>query len=107
MAILIADKLPLDAVELFNDLGLPVRFQPDLSANSLCTGLSDVNVLVVRSTRVTADAIEAAIRGGVRRVHVISHDLPDSLLLEVFTNEGTGTLVVDDIQSLSAAEQSA
>jgi acetylglutamate kinase len=54
-----------------------------------------------------ADAIEAAIRGGVRRVHVISHDLPDSLLLEVFTNEGTGTLVVDDIKSLSAAEQGA
>lgn len=54
-----------------------------------------------------ADAIEAAIRGGVRRVHVISHDMPDSLLLEVFTNEGTGTLVVDDIESLSAAEQNA
>jgi len=52
-----------------------------------------------------ADAIEAAIQGGVRRVHVVSHDLPDSLLLEVFTNEGTGTLVVADIDSLSAAEQ--
>ncbi len=54
-----------------------------------------------------ADAIEAAVRGGVRRVHVVSHDLADSLLLEVFTNEGTGTLVVDDIQSLTPAEQSA
>ena len=46
-------------------------------------------------------------RSGVRRVHVISHDLADSLLLEVFTNEGTGTLVVDDIESLTPAEQSA
>jgi acetylglutamate kinase len=52
-----------------------------------------------------AAAIEQAIRGGVHRVHVISHDLPDSLLLEVFTNEGTGTLVVRSIDSLSPAEQ--
>jgi len=29
----------------------------------------------------------------------------DSLLLEIFTNEGTGTLVVNDISALSPAEQ--
>jgi acetylglutamate kinase len=50
-------------------------------------------------------AIEQALAGGVPRVHVISYSLPDSLLLEVFTNEGTGTLVVDDIKHLSPAEQ--
>jgi acetylglutamate kinase len=50
-------------------------------------------------------AIEKALAGGVRRVHVISYALPDSLLLEVFTNEGTGTMVVDDIEHLSPAEQ--
>lgn len=33
------------------------------------------------------------------------HNVPDSLLLEVFTNEGTGTLVVDDIAALTPAEQ--
>jgi acetylglutamate kinase len=52
-----------------------------------------------------AAAIETAIRGGVRRVHVISCDIPDTVLAEVFTNEGTGTLVVADINALSAAEQ--
>jgi len=52
-----------------------------------------------------AAAIDAAIDDGVERVHVISYRHPDSLLLEVFTNEGTGTLVVDDIAALSAAEQ--
>jgi len=51
-------------------------------------------------------AIENAIRGGVRRVHVITYKSPDSLLAEIFTNEGTGTLVVADLQHLSAAEQS-
>lgn len=52
-----------------------------------------------------AAAIEAALSGGVKRVHVVSYKLPDSLLLEVFTNEGTGTLVVDDIAALTPAEQ--
>jgi acetylglutamate kinase len=52
-----------------------------------------------------ASAIEAAIRGGVRRVHVISFDVRDSVLAEVFTNEGTGTLIVADIKALTPAEQ--
>jgi acetylglutamate kinase len=52
-----------------------------------------------------AAAIDAALANGVSRVHVISYKVPDSLLLEVFTNEGTGTLVVNDIAALSPAEQ--
>lgn len=52
-----------------------------------------------------AAAIEKALAGGVPRVHVISYSLPDSLLLEVFTNEGTGTMVVEDVEHLSPAEQ--
>ena len=54
-----------------------------------------------------AAAIDAAINDGVSRVHVISYKLPDSILLEVFTNEGTGTLVVDDIAALTPEEQAA
>ena len=53
-----------------------------------------------------AAAIEGAIKSGVRRVHVITYNSSDSLLAEVFTNEGTGTLVVADLNVLSAAEQS-
>jgi acetylglutamate kinase len=52
-----------------------------------------------------ARAVEDAIRGGVRRVHVISYSAPDAILAEVFTNEGTGTLVVADIKALTPAEQ--
>ncbi len=52
-----------------------------------------------------AKAIEDAIRGGVRRVHVIAYTSPESILAEVFTNEGTGTLIVADINALSSAEQ--
>jgi acetylglutamate kinase len=54
-----------------------------------------------------ATAIENAIRGGVRRVHVITYKSSDSLLAEIFTNEGTGTLVVADLKALSPAEQTA
>jgi acetylglutamate kinase len=54
-----------------------------------------------------SSAIESAIRGGVRRVHVISYSAPDALLAEIFTNEGKGTLVVADTKALSAAEQGA
>ena len=53
-----------------------------------------------------ATAIEAAIRGGVRRVHVVSYQAPEGILGEVFTNEGTGTLIVEDIDALTPAEQS-
>ena len=52
-----------------------------------------------------AKAIEDAIRGGVRRVHVVSYNSPEGILGEVFTNEGTGTLIVADVNALSPAEQ--
>ncbi len=52
-----------------------------------------------------ARAIEDALRGGVRRVHVISYSATDSILAEVFTNEGTGTLIVADVNALTPAEQ--
>jgi acetylglutamate kinase len=50
-------------------------------------------------------AIEDALSGGVRRVHVVSYLSPEGILGEVFTNEGTGTLIVADVDALSPAEQ--
>jgi acetylglutamate kinase len=50
-------------------------------------------------------AIGDALRGGVRRVHVVSYKAPEGILGEVFTNEGTGTLIVADVNALSPAEQ--
>jgi acetylglutamate kinase len=52
-----------------------------------------------------AKAIEDAIRGGVRRVHVVSYKAPEGILGEVFTNEGTGTLIVANVNEVTAAEQ--
>lgn len=54
-----------------------------------------------------ASAIESAVLGGVRRVHIVGADMPDSLLAEVFTNQGVGTMVVEDVGTLSPAEAAA
>jgi acetylglutamate kinase len=50
------------------------------------------------------DAARTALSGGVRRVHVVGHKQRGSLLLEVFTNEGSGTLIVRDMAELAPAE---
>lgn len=42
------------------------------------------------------EACIAAIEGGVPQAHVIDGRTPHSLLLEVFTDEGTGTMVLPD-----------
>jgi acetylglutamate kinase len=52
-----------------------------------------------------ARAIENALRGGVSRVHVVSYKSPEGILGEVFTNEGTGTLIVPDVNALTLDEQ--
>jgi acetylglutamate kinase len=54
-----------------------------------------------------AEAIERALRGGVKRAHVVSYRAPDGLLTEVFTNQGCGTLVVPELAALSPDEQAA
>ena len=41
-------------------------------------------------------AVRIALTHGVERVHVISYQFPDSLLTEVFTNEGCGTMILND-----------
>ena len=37
-----------------------------------------------------------AVRAGIARAHVIDGRIPHSLLLEVFTDEGIGTMVLPD-----------
>ena len=52
-----------------------------------------------------AACIRKALQGGVARAHLLPAGTPDSLLLEVFTPEGCGTLVVPDLSGLSEAER--
>jgi D-3-phosphoglycerate dehydrogenase len=58
MRLLIADKLHPRAIEELRTLPLEVVYEPELTRESLETRLQGVGVLVVRSTEVTAAAIE-------------------------------------------------
>ena len=60
MKILVADKLSEKAVSALKDLGAEVRVNPDLGSDDLPGFLTDSEILIVRSTRVTAAAMEAA-----------------------------------------------
>jgi acetylglutamate kinase len=103
----------LKAEKLILATGAPGILEKPDDAGTLISYLDRAELQKLRKAGSLADgmlpkatAIDAAIANGVQRVHVISYNLSDSLLLEVFTNEGTGTLVVDDIGKLTPAEQS-
>lgn len=103
----------LDAEKLILCTGAPGILEDPASAASLISYIDKKGLIQLRENGSLADgmlpkaaAILSALDGGVARVHVISHRLPDSLLLEVFTNEGTGTLIVADTAGLTPAEQS-
>ncbi len=51
-----------------------------------------------------AKAISRALQSGVDRVHVVGHQVPDALLTEVFTNEGSGTLIVRSLDEMRPEE---
>ncbi len=60
MKILIADKLSPDALAQLDKLGAVVASLPDISAEDIPNVIGDNEVLIVRSTKVTRAAIDAA-----------------------------------------------
>jgi len=58
MKVLIADKFEKVGIDGLKELGCTVVSRPDLSADTLPAALreQDPNILIVRSTRVTADS---------------------------------------------------
>ena len=60
MKVLIVDKLSPETVTALEELGCRVEVRGDLNADNLPGAMGDVSVLVVRSTKVTAAAIQAA-----------------------------------------------
>ena len=62
MNVLIVDKLSAEAVRGLEALGLHVEVRTDVDAASLPGAIGPVDILVVRSTKVTAAAIQAADR---------------------------------------------
>ena len=89
-------------LEDINDPNSLISYIDRAELKKLCKSGSIVDGMLPK-----AAAIDSAIANGVQRVHVISSKVANSILLEVFTNEGTGTLIVDDIEGLTPAEKSA
>ncbi|MGD0519465.1 MAG: hypothetical protein ABSA26_18165, partial [Thermoguttaceae bacterium] len=62
MKVMIVDKLSSETVSELEKLGLQVEVRGDLSADTLPGAIADTDILVVRSTKVTAATINAAPR---------------------------------------------
>ncbi len=102
----------LDAEKLILVTAAPGILEDAADPHSLISFLDRADLDKLKASGKLADgmlpkaaAVDAALEDGVSRVHIISWKVPDSLLLEVFTNEGTGTLVVNDTALLTPAEQ--
>jgi len=80
MRILVADRLPTHFTASMRAAGHECVLDPDLTDATLRDGLSGVDVLVVRSTKVTADALSAG----------------DALRLVVRAGSGTNTIDCDE-----------
>ncbi len=60
MKVLIADKLAASSIKQLEALGCAVTSNPELSAETLPAAIDDFEVLIVRSTKVSAAVIEAS-----------------------------------------------
>lgn len=60
MRLLIADKLPQEQVQALREIVDEVEYEPELTEATLADHMSNINVLVVRGTKVHSDVIERA-----------------------------------------------
>src|SRR5690606_35946027 len=84
----------MQPVGILGDPADPASLIPELNAAELQSLESDG--VLSGGMLPKAAATHAALRGGVERVHFVSGLGEDALLREIFTNEGSGTMVVPD-----------
>src|SRR5210317_2057064 len=65
MKVLIADKVEAELIEKLEKMGAEVISNPDLKAEDLPNVIGDATILIVRSTKVTADTINEATHLGL------------------------------------------
>lgn len=90
---------------LLKDVSKPSSLVPHATLAELA-GLESQGI-VTGGMRPKASALKVALLGGVPSAHLVSGLAPDALLAEVFTNEGSGTMVVAgtvSAQALAGAE---
>ena len=79
--------------ELLHQLNLP---QAEQWHKDHAAGNDEISAQQLRDTQSHLDKAAHACRGGVRRVHLVSRNIDGSLLLELYTRDGAGTLVTAD-----------
>jgi len=109
VAATIARELCAEKLVFLSDSNGILEDRNDPSSLISYTDVRGLNLLVERGIvdagmLPKVNAAKEALYGGVKRVHVIGGG-SDSLLVEVFTNEGAGTLIVMDARDLTPAEQ--
>ena len=79
--------------DLLHQLNLP---QAEQWHKDYAAGNAEISAQQLRDTQSHLDKAAHACRGGVRRVHLVSRNIDGSLLLELYTRDGAGTLVTAD-----------
>lgn len=104
----------LDAEKLVMISDTPGLLRDPDDPNSLLSALSLVELSELASSgalrdgmAVKAAAIRAALEGGVRSVHLVSGRSPDALLGELYTTQGTGTLITKEPQGATPLAEAA
>jgi amino-acid N-acetyltransferase len=97
-AVAVATALHAEKLVFFSDA--PVEdtegeLLPELTAQEAAELLARSNRLRADTRLYLAHAVEA-VRAGVQRAHVISGKVPGALLIELFTHEGSGTMITSD-----------
>jgi acetylglutamate kinase len=91
---LAAEKLVYltDVAGLYADYGDPSSLLSNVDVDRLTTMLTDGSLSegMIPKIRSCVDSLQ----GGVRRAHILDGRVPHALLLEFFTREGIGTMVV-------------
>jgi len=78
---------------LLREVGDPASLISEVTAGELEKLVADG--VVAEGMIPKVDGCLRAVRGGVPRAHVLDGRVPHALLLEVFTDEGVGTMVMD------------
>ncbi|NDH75525.1 MAG: hypothetical protein EBY52_01975 [Actinobacteria bacterium] len=98
MKVLLADALPDAAVERLEAAGDEVTRMPDLDADTLPEHIAGFEVLIVRSTKVTAAALDQADSLGL--IDVVAVAKPGRSDLAVARAEAAGITFVDTLDEL-------
>lgn len=97
-AVAVATALHAEKLVFFSDAPVEDKegeLLPELTAQEAAELLARSNRLSADTRLYLAHAVEA-VRAGVQRAHVISGKVPGALLIELFTHEGSGTMITSD-----------